>query len=56
MGNVQATISEFQQAISTIQLMENPDELTLSQIYKFIGDSYVQLNELKKAEKALKDS
>lgn len=36
--------------------MEHPDDLLLSQIYKFIADLYVQLNELKKAEKALKDS
>jgi chaperonin cofactor prefoldin len=36
--------------------MENPDDLVLSQIYKFIGDLYVQMNELKKAEKSLKDS
>jgi chaperonin cofactor prefoldin len=36
--------------------MERPDELILSQIYKFIGDLYVQMNELKKAEKSLKDS
>jgi chaperonin cofactor prefoldin len=48
-GNLSASISEFEQAISTILLMANPDDLVLSQIYKFIGDLYVQMGELKKA-------
>jgi hypothetical protein len=34
--------------------MKSPNELALSQIYKFIGDLYVQSDELPKAEKALR--
>jgi len=29
--------------------MSDPDELALTQIYKFIGDIYVQMEEFKKA-------
>ncbi len=36
--------------------MQHPDNLVLSQIYKFIGDLYIQIGDLKKAEKALRDS
>jgi tetratricopeptide (TPR) repeat protein len=54
--NIPAAIQEFEQAVSTILLMERPDHLTLSQLYKFVGDLYVQLGELKKAEKSLKEA
>lgn len=55
-GNLAASVSDFEQAIATVLLMEHPDELILSQLYKFIGDLYVQIGDLRKAEKSLKDS
>ncbi len=55
-GNIPGAISNFEQAISTILLLENPNELILSQIYKFIGDLYIQMNELKKAQNALREA
>jgi tetratricopeptide (TPR) repeat protein len=54
--NLPAAIDSFEQAVATILLMEAPDHLTLSQLYKFVGDLYVQLGELKKAEKSLKEA
>jgi tetratricopeptide (TPR) repeat protein len=55
-GNLADSVGDFEQAIATVLLMEHPDELVLSQLYKFIGDLYIQMGDLKKAEKSLKDA
>ena len=36
--------------------MTNPNPFSLCQMYKFMGDLCVQINELKKGEKHLKDA
>ncbi len=52
-GELPAAISDFEHAIQTVLLMNHPSQLALAQFYKFIADLYLQLNDLKKAEKGL---
>ena len=52
-GDLQAAISDFEQAIQSVLLMSQPSQLALAQFYKFTADLYLQLNDLKKAEKGL---
>jgi len=40
--SIPESIDAFQQAVSTILLMKHPNQMALTQLYKFIGDMYVQ--------------
>lgn len=55
-GDLPKAISLLEQSLSTVLLMENPNQLALSQIYKFVADLCIQINEHKKAEQALKEA
>ena len=56
MGDLPSAISHFEQAISTVLLIDNHNELLLSQMHKFIADLCIQVNELKKARLSLEEA
>lgn len=48
-GDLPGAISQFEQAISTVLLMDDHNELALCQMHKFVADLCIQIGELKKA-------
>ena len=55
-GQLAKAVEQFEEAVGAVQLMEHPNQLALSQIYKFIADLQVQLGHLSKAQQALREA